>query len=671
MTPAPEIAYVGSHGEVETVLAALAESKGTDGVFVLVEAPSGFGLSTYLRELRRRLQQRPSPVSVAYAECPAPLGGINVGELKPLYPFKQLIEQAGSKKSAEAKKELAKNISMTLLSAVPFLGDFVFAAKEIKRDLKEYKNASKDIEGRAVDSARLVDDIWIALKALASDSPLLLIVDDFQWSDPLSVRLIATASEALKGSNLSIVLGVNTDELPAHKSVDMLLRDLKHNKAFHTSVALGPIRKAAIESAFLSIQPRHKAKAAEVAAWVDAKAAGNPSVAVEYLKYIAAILPSEGAAGDMALEDLASKADIPPTLSALFRSDIDKLDDAARDFLAVCSVEGRSFTVWMAAKLHNTDPLAVIRTLRGIGRRSSILRKVGVEKRYEADTTVYEFSHPVVFELLHSELEFEERRALHLEIAAILRRHMSALADDGTSDTLVPFLSAHSLAAGIDVSDLYRAHAESMRGALGIDALPESLRLALTEYPPPSGSAESPRTAASAPGFVDVRTRFVRLLSENRAREARDYLLDMWTAANNTWGKRHRAQASVLLFTAYLKLGEYDGAEKWLHASRNALHQIHDVEWECLFLNMMALYHAGKQEYRMAEQNLYRASELALKGPAALRLVTTANIAELTEEKAETRLELLQAARRLSDEMGMEQISADIEQRIAAATRQL
>ncbi|MEU8778922.1 AAA family ATPase [Streptomyces sp. NPDC048606] len=240
---------------------------------------------------------------------------------------------------------------------------------------------------------------------VASTGRLLLAVDDAQWLDPGSCRVLGFLARRLAGESIALLVAARGCRRP-----DWLDPAVPH--------LLLPALSPAEAEELLGAQPeppvgpnrRH----------VLATAAGNPLALIELARTAArdGRLP---AVGPVPVTDLLERA---------FTSQVDELPEATREALLVAAAaEGAALSDVLAALPTDPDPRVWLPA-----ERAGLVR-------IEADRI--QFRHPLIRSAIYGAAPFADRRRAHLALAAVL---------DTDPDRRAWQLSAATLAPDAEVS---------------------------------------------------------------------------------------------------------------------------------------------------------------------------------------------------------------------------
>jgi predicted ATPase/DNA-binding CsgD family transcriptional regulator len=344
------------HGR-ETVVCHLSESitavEAGQGCVSLVEGAAGLGKSRLLLEAATRARRLGIAVASARAN--------ELGRLSPLAPLLAALRS----------------------SVPPILED------------TELANAQMLAYGRL----ELIEQLTALLKERARSQPILIVLDDLQWADPLTLLAVQSITERLAASSVMWLL--SRRPWPSTPALDGVRSALVAGGA--TTIELEPLSTgtvAAVAADLLGAAPD------SALLGLLEKCGGNPYMVVELLR----MLDDQ----DELLVDTASARLLPggPSghLSNRLSRGLTSLSPQTRQLLEVASIFGRSFDLRCVAQvLHRTvaDLLPSIHEVLG------------------ADLVVEEgellaFRHDLIREATYSALPVSARRALHREAAAAL-----------------------------------------------------------------------------------------------------------------------------------------------------------------------------------------------------------------------------------------------------------
>lgn len=444
--------------------------KNGKGAIVSLQAEQGFGKTFLLNAVQdyARLLDSGHNTSIIYVECTPPISSVVQSSIQPLQPFGNAIEQLYMNSAEAAKKRFALNVGLSLVSALPFIGDVLYAVKAVSQDITEYKRETAAMQQKKKSA---VDECVRSLIEIAKNTPLLLVVDDAHYCDSQSIEVLRKLVAHIEDVPLLIVWAI-TPSLA--KTSNQPLLHLFREQYFVAKACVLPELQAQELSTLLGFYTRHNIVNTETENILIKRAAGNASVLVEYITYLietSSLLP-DGSVIAGTLEEISpSAAEHPATSIAL-----QDLAESDADLLCLCAAEGKEFTVFMLAALTNTSTLQVIRELRKLS-KSGLIKSIGMRTRYGIKTTVYEFTKSFTYTFFVHRLEYEERKSIHQRIAEILHAEYNKTLSEEEKFALSAIIAEHSLEAeNIMLSEQMLATSIAYTKSIGADEVQQYIR---------------------------------------------------------------------------------------------------------------------------------------------------------------------------------------------------
>jgi serine/threonine protein kinase/tetratricopeptide (TPR) repeat protein len=387
---------------VDRLLERLSATKAGKGGIVLLTGESGVGKTALMAELGRRATQQ--HVTVVNGECiPIAAAGGSAAEIKeaPLHPFRGLLQDVADRCAewpAETVDSLLAPRGKLLARYEPALGT-VPGAERFAELVELPADAALQ---------RLLRELGVLLEALpAVTGPLVLLIDDLQWADELSIRFL----QALKGdfflkNPVLIVATVRADEMNTE------LRALAATEVVE-SVSVERLDEAAVEEMIGGMLSMGKPPLSLVKV-LARHSEGNPFFVAEYLRLAVeerVVVRRDGrwkiAAGDEAanvFEDLA----LPVSIRDLVERRLGGLSADARTAIDIAAVIGRTFEVSLLAEAAGLAEDEALRRLRE-PMALNIVDDVGAG--------MLRFAHDKLRETAYSALSADRKVVLHGSVA--------------------------------------------------------------------------------------------------------------------------------------------------------------------------------------------------------------------------------------------------------------
>jgi adenylate cyclase len=248
------------------------------------------------------------------------------------------------------------------------------------------------------------------LRSRASGTPLLLLLEDCQWIDPLSHDLLDIISRAVADLPILIAFAYRPPEL--RQWVTVGVRQLPH----FTEIALTNLQTEEVgklvSQKLAQVYGEKTELLPALVERISARAEGNPFYLEELINYLhdRGINPQQ--------PDVLQQVDLPTSLYSLVLSRIDQLSENQRTLLKMASVIGRYFHVAMLWGISNQfgDEQLVHQDL-------DILNKLELTLLDTPEPELaYLFKHVLTQEIAYETLPFATRAILHEQIGQYIEK---------------------------------------------------------------------------------------------------------------------------------------------------------------------------------------------------------------------------------------------------------
>ena len=331
---------------------------------------------------------------------------------------------------------------------------------------------------------RVCDLAAVAIRALAESQPVALFVDDLQWADEDSVRMLRYIVRT--DSDLPIFLGLATraEKLAEVNEAVTLIADMER---------MGMVRRLKLER-FTQLETTEFAQQVlggkvnvSSAATMHAQAEGVAFIVEELARTYREMGMIQEVDGVWTLAQNAARL-LPSAVRTLIQRRAARLPDETKEDLADAAILGRSFSlkdlhsikVRLGADEEEWSPTALAESLAPAARAGLLL------EHSAGSPADYSFTHDQVREFAAALLTAERRRAIHTALVDML------IAGGDPPAESMSLLAHHALAAG-DEGRAVRFSISAARAALDARAAEEVLRI--VDQGLPAASAAQDRVA--------------------------------------------------------------------------------------------------------------------------------------------------------------------------------
>jgi predicted ATPase len=349
--------------------------------------------------------------------------GVRVGEIR---------SALGSNQELEIKQKIQVAIKILLASTPDLIGLLVppvalltkvvgVASDQIIQNRIEASKLSSITEERLRDQSKQF------FTELSEKSPIIMIFDDVQWIDMLSLKLIRNLQSDLVGLRILMILTFRPREIP--QELQGWIEEINQ----HTGEAVidlhadhGETRGIEFIQGFL--QQNNCDVDAEFVKHFYQRTEGKPLYAEELLQYLknSGVL-TINTLGLFEEEPLMKQWAQLPTritrLEALIDSRLKLLDAELTEILNIAGIEGFEFTAQVITELTNKSEKAVLEALSNIlDKQYGLVREVGEENIGSVTLSRFRFSNILYQERIYNNMASSLRSYWHRNVAVALER---------------------------------------------------------------------------------------------------------------------------------------------------------------------------------------------------------------------------------------------------------
>ena len=271
------------------------------------------------------------------------------------------------------------------------------------------------------------------------EHPLVLFLDDLQWADLASLKLMQLLVNAPDVNSLLLIGAYRDNEVSAAHPLMLTLKEIKEAAIVVNEITLSSLELVDINR--LVADTLHSAEKATqpLAELLQTKTNGNPFFLREFLKSL-----HEEKLLKFDLKSLSWQWDlgqiqaqqITDNVVELMANKIKKLSDRTQEVLKLSSCIGNQFDIQTLAIIAETSPQAVALSLHNAIAQGLILPLSNFYKSIELDAITqnnlektkveYKFIHDRIQQAAYSLIAETDKSTLHLQIGRLLLQNTSA-----------------------------------------------------------------------------------------------------------------------------------------------------------------------------------------------------------------------------------------------------
>jgi DNA-binding winged helix-turn-helix (wHTH) protein len=386
---------VGRDADLQTLRACLAQALGARRSVVLVTGEPGIGKTTLLRVFLEGAAGL-ADLRVVRGQCVEQYGA---GE--PYMPILQGLARLRRSGDDRVTAHL-RQYAPTWLAQMPGVTD-----AELEATQSQPHSATQ---------GRMLRELSEVLEHLSLEAPIVVVLEDLQWSDPSTVEALSLLGQRREPARLMVVGTCRPGELQAHPLRKIIAELRAHNQG--QVVPLGLLDTALVGEYLASRFPIDTFPA-DLASEVHRMTGGNPLFMVSTIDdWIARrfVVQSGGAwTLQASLEEMASRT--PESVTQLIDIQFDRFPASWREVLSAAAVVGAEFAVGLVAAALETSEEAVEDVIEEVLRTQTFLRRSPTEEWPDGTLQPrYGFVHALYRDALHARTTTARRHAWHQRV---------------------------------------------------------------------------------------------------------------------------------------------------------------------------------------------------------------------------------------------------------------
>lgn len=326
--------------------------------------------------------------------------GVPHGQAIPLAPVRQLLMQRFGVKTTETSLEARQKIAGALLMLDQSLSDELALLFEFLGVADQADAAPLPADARE----HRMRSLFQRICALEPEQQRIVQIDDLHWLDAGSLDFLRIMLEC-KGAGTFVLLNMRPGTVPewlaALEPDQLMLQPLNGDDMLKIAADL----------------LGHGQGMDKLGLRLADRAAGNPFFIEEAVRALASAGDLVGQPGAYELLREPEQLSIAPTVQATIAGRVDRLDSDAKNLLQVAAVLGQSFEHRLLAAVAGFSEQRLDEL------RAELSQGHYLERDKQSDTR-WNFTHPLLQEVVYGSLLNQQREALHRQVAELLQAYV-------------------------------------------------------------------------------------------------------------------------------------------------------------------------------------------------------------------------------------------------------
>jgi len=421
-TPEPRWAQalVDREQEIEILRARLDAALRGEGSLVFITGEAGIGKTRLAYELR-------SYAKLRGAQCLMSKGGEREGAV-PYQPWSAITREYVHWAPPLLVFKAVGAFATELVKLVPELGE--------KLGTIPPPTSAPSVQ----EHVRLYEAVTQFFVNISKESPLVLFLDDLQWSDDASMGLLHHMARTIIAERLLVVGAYRDQELEEQRSLSRSVAEINRERL---SYAL-PLKRLAFDNVLQMVRQTFGEKVPnELPDLVYGKTEGNPFFVEEVLRSLVeegAVYPVEKGWGVKDLSDVH----VPRGIKEVLRKKLESLDEESSHVLGLTAVVGREFSFPVLREVTGLDEDRLIEII------DKCLQARLVVAQHILGEEVYAFADTQLRDVLYEDISPVRRRRHHLKVGEAIEDIYARKTDEYVEALAYHFLEGNDLSRAID-----------------------------------------------------------------------------------------------------------------------------------------------------------------------------------------------------------------------------
>jgi len=421
---AKEIALVSRTEEMNALKEAVYRAVHGEGSLVFVHGEAGIGKTRLVRELGAYARSR--GVQVLYGRCPALF---RMDGVPPYILWKEVIKDYLEACTPEQLYRVIGYYPAEVAKLVPELGQKL-------RSIPQSFPISPEQEQN-----RLFEAVSQFITNISRETPLLVVLDDLQWTDPSSLLLLHYLARDVQKSPLLLLGAYRSTDIDAKHPLSPVLSEL-NRESLPQSIHLKRMSLSDVSEMIRNILEQEDVPS-EFCKLVYEKTGGNPFFVGEVVKSLKeeGIIYREEKRWEF---KEVSKIEFPETVKSVLKTRFARLDEECQSVLTFASFVGNDFTLEAMCALTGIEENKLLELM------DRMLKTGLIKEREVRGKGVCSFADILVRDVVYDEVSLLKRKKLHGVVGCALEKVYAKKIDEHFGELASHFLESEDNEKALD-----------------------------------------------------------------------------------------------------------------------------------------------------------------------------------------------------------------------------
>jgi len=438
--------FVGRSAELKMFDRRLQAAMRGENHLLFIAGDAGIGKTMLIQESCRRAEQEYDDLVVMFGACSMLTEDIGT---EPYRPFKDIFRTLTSGPDEQVTGPTVTDESLRRIRRI--FGQVIDALAELGPDLVglfvpvagllakigtyaagrkgRNKRLATQPEARGAELSQdlIFEQFSRVVLHLASQFPLILVLDDLQWADRASLNLLFYLARGVSTEKLLVVGAYRPADIQQGRAgaAHPLVRILNELQRYFGEITIDLNEASEIEGrvfvdALLDSEPN--ALDEEFQAWLFQRTGGQPLFTVEILQDLheRGLLVQDEQSRWVILGE-ADLESLPTRVEAVIAERIRRLSEELRSILTCGSVMGETFTAEVISRVEEIEQRSLLRKLSQVlEQQHRLVQEAGAQMVNDNRLHFFKFVHILFHQYIYHQLGPAEQEILHLTVGQTL-----------------------------------------------------------------------------------------------------------------------------------------------------------------------------------------------------------------------------------------------------------